>query len=143
MRNIPRRRSGIAARQQGKQQSTSERLRSSNRGYNCNDHGPALEKIKKIKMQVEPNCANCTRSLRPEDYAGTVYADHRVPVSQGGATTYNNTDLLCYNCHSNKPGSKNRAGKNLLKANNKRSSKLRRKSHESTKARRNETWRDF
>ena len=54
-----------------------------------------------------------------------------------------NTALLCYTCHINKPGSKNRAGKALLKANNKRTSKQRKTSHESSKQKRGESWRNY
>lgn len=143
-RGNSRRRSGIAARQnKSRQQSTSARLRASNTGVSCNDHGSALKRIKQIKYDLHPYCENCGRSLKREDYSGTIYGDHKVPVSQGGQTTMGNIELLCFKCHSDKPGSKNRAGRSLLKANNKRATKQRRTSHESSKTKRGESWRNY
>ncbi len=140
-----RRRSGIAARTSSKAQSTSARLRSSNNTVSENGHDRLLKQIKDIKLEYSPVCegTGCGCSLLREDYSGTIYADHRIPVSQGGQTTLGNVQLLCYNCHMNKLGSKNRKGRSLLKANNKYATQTRRKSHESTRSQRGDNWRNY
>lgn len=140
-----RRKSGIAARTTKLSSSTSSRLRASNATVSSNGHDVALQKIKLLKLELDPTCAGtgCGRSLLREDYSGTIYADHRVPASQGGPTTLGNIDLLCYGCHYNKPGSKNRKGRSLLSANNKIASGQRKTSHESTKTNRGDSWRNY
>ena len=116
--------SGIAARLSDRNQSTSMRLRKTNKSVSNNSHGSALQSIKKELMELNPICGynkygrgkGCGRILTRGSYTGTVYADHIIPVSQGGATVYGNIQLLCFDCHCGKLGSKNRAGSKLLRA---------------------------
>jgi 5-methylcytosine-specific restriction endonuclease McrA len=114
---------GIAARTRPKQ-SVSKRLRTTNSSVSNNSHGTVLKKIKEELLDLNPVCGynkygrgcGCGRILTKANYRGTIYADHIIPVSSGGATVYGNIQLLCYDCHVGKLGSKNRAGSKLLKA---------------------------
>lgn len=115
---------GISARLNNQRGSVSKRLRSTNATVSDNSHGSSLQKIKKELMELNPICGynkygrghGCGRILTRGSYTGTVYADHIVPVSSGGATVYGNIQLLCFDCHCGKLGSKNRAGSKLLRA---------------------------
>lgn len=115
--------SGIASRQSPRQ-SVSKRLRTTNKSVSNNSHGSALKAIKEELLDLNPICgfnkygrgSGCDRLLTRASYKGTIYADHIIPVSSGGATVYGNIQLLCYDCHVGKLGSKNRAGAKLLRA---------------------------
>ena len=139
-------RGGIASRNKSLSGSTrtSERLRSTNKGVSDNSRGAKLNQLKLERLEVNHcRCDGCKRSVSRQHYSGTIYGDHIIPVAQGGTTTRGNIQVLCEKCHENKIGSVNRRGRNLLKANAKRSNGQRRKSHESTKTKRGESWRDY
>tara|TARA_Y100001963_G_scaffold159957_1_gene266485 strand:- start:5285 stop:5713 length:429 start_codon:yes stop_codon:yes gene_type:complete len=118
------RKGGVAARKLAGTQSVSKRLRSTNNTVRDNSHGDRLQQIKAELLELNPVCGcnkygrgqGCGKSLVRGVYFGTIYADHILPVSQGGATVYGNIQLLCYDCHVNKLGSRNRKGARLLKA---------------------------
>lgn len=140
-------RGGIAARNKSHSGSgrtrTSERLRATNASVSDNSRGDKLRRLKELRLEVNGHtCDGCGRCLLRTSYSGTIYGDHKVPVAQGGATTRGNVQVLCERCHENKTGSVNRRGRNLLKANAKRSNAMRRKSHESTKTKWGESWRN-
>lgn len=139
-------RGGIASRNSGLsgRTRTSERLRSTNKAVSDNSRGSRLQRLKLERLEVNGcTCDGCKRSVRRDQYSGTIYGDHIVPVAQGGATTRGNIQILCERCHENKIGSVNRRGRNLLRAGSKRANAQRRSSHESTKTKRGESWKDY
>jgi len=123
---------------------TGERLRRTNSSQSDNSRGLRLRQLKEDRLEVNGcTCDNCKRSLDRQHYTGTIYGDHIVPVAQGGTTSRGNIQILCERCHENKIGSINRKGRNLLKANAKRANAQRRNSHEGTKTKRGESWRNY
>lgn len=55
----------------------------------------SLRLIKKRKLKEAPFCFVCQSGFRP-----TLELHHIIPVKYGGNDTYENTVLLCPNCHA-------------------------------------------